>query len=79
MYRSHDATDLSQRAARIVHHRLFVHPPSRPDLRVRAMTDPSPRTVYRHVDIHGPPPRDPLDPSTIRVRQRNVNHKRSQS
>jgi len=47
---------------------------SRPDLRVRAVTQPSPRAVFRHIDMHGPPPRDRLERSTIVFPKRNVNH-----
>jgi hypothetical protein len=38
---------------------------------VRAVTEPSPKAVFRHIDIHGPPPRDRLELSATRVPQRN--------
>jgi len=47
-----------------------------PEVRVRAVTEPSPKAVFRHIDIHGPPPRDRLESSAIRVPRRNVNHRK---
>src|SRR5262245_43596621 len=49
---------------------------SRPEFRVRAVTEPSPMAVLRHTDIHAPPPRDRLESSAIRVPQRNINHRK---
>jgi hypothetical protein len=43
------------------------------DLRVPAVTEPSPQAVFRHTDIHAPPPRDRVESSAIRVPQRNIN------
>jgi len=59
--------------ARVVAACLRVCFQSCPDLRVRAVTEPSPRAVLRHVDIHGPPPRDRLELSAVRVPKRNLN------
>jgi len=47
-----------------------------PEVRVRAVTEPSPKAVFRHTDIHGPPPRGRLESSAVRVPQRNVNHRK---
>src|SRR5262249_60182493 len=47
-----------------------------PEVRVRAVTEPSPKAVFRHTDIHGPPPRGRLESSVIRVPQRNINHRK---
>ena len=60
-------------AARAVGARLRTCFQSCPDLRVRAVTEPSPKAVLRHIDIHGPPPRDRLELSAVRVLQRNLN------
>jgi len=60
-------------AARAVGARLRACVQSCPDLRVRAVTEPSPKAVFRHIDIHGPPPRDRLEQSAVRVPQRNLN------
>jgi hypothetical protein len=60
-------------AARAVGARLRACFQSCPDLRVRAVTEPSPQAVFRHIDIHGPPPRDRLEQSAVRVPQRNLN------
>jgi hypothetical protein len=38
-----------------------------PEVRVRVVTERSPKAVFRHTDIHGPPPRDRLGCSAIRV------------
>jgi hypothetical protein len=58
-------TDVPGTAASAVHARLRTCLQSCPDLRVRAVTEPSPRAVLRHIDIHGPPPRDRLELSAI--------------
>jgi len=50
-----------------------------PDVRARAVTEPSPMAAYRQTDIHAPPPRDRLDSSAIRVPPVEIKHKRSQS
>ena len=47
-----------------------------PEVRARVVTERSPKAVFRHTDIHGPPPRDRLGSSAIRVPQRNINHRR---
>jgi len=38
-----------------------------PEVRVRVVTERSPTAVFRHTDIHAPPPRDRLGCSAIRV------------
>ena len=60
------ATDVSGIAAS-VHARLHASLQSCPEVRVRAVTEPSPKAVFRHTDIHAPPPRDRLECSAIRV------------
>jgi hypothetical protein len=38
-----------------------------PEVRARVVTKRSPKAVFRHTDIHAPPPRDRLECSAIRV------------
>jgi hypothetical protein len=38
-----------------------------PEVRARVVTERSPKAVFRHTDIHAPPPRDRLECSAIRV------------
>ena len=59
--------DVSGIAASAVHARLHASLQSCPEVRVRAVTEPSPKAVFRHTDIHAPPPRDRLECSAIRV------------
>src|SRR5262245_38251404 len=61
------ATDVPGIAATPVHARLHASLQSYPEVRVRAVTERSPKAVFRHIDIHGPPPRDRLESSVIRV------------
>ena len=59
--------DVSGIAPSAVHARLHASLESCPEVRVRAVTEPSPKAVFRHTDIHAPPPRDRLECSAIRV------------
>ncbi len=61
------ATDVSGIVASAVHARLRASLQSCPEVRARAVTQPSPKAVFRHTDIHAPPPRDRLECSAIRV------------
>ena len=46
------ATDVSGIAASAVHARLHACLQSCPDVRARAVTEPSPMAVFRHTDTH---------------------------
>jgi hypothetical protein len=46
---------------------LRVSRTTHPEVRVRGVTKRSPKAVFRHTDIHAPPPRDRLECSAIRV------------
>ena len=61
-----DAADVPWMAASAVRARLHACLQSCPDVRARAVTEPSPMAVFRHTDIHAPPPRDRLESSAIR-------------
>ena len=50
-----------------------------PEVRVRVVTERSPKAVFRHVDIQGPPPRDRLEPSAIAFPNATSTKQRSQS
>jgi len=50
-----------------------------PEVRARVVTERSPKAVFRHIDIHGPPPRDRLEPSAIVFLNATSTKQRSQS
>jgi hypothetical protein len=58
---------------------LRVSRTTSPEVRGRVVTERSPMAVFRHTDIHAPPPRDRLDARHFAFLQGNNNHERSSS